>query len=188
MAVATIQGVSSNSGRSFNDWTFGGRQNYELQARSLAQQDRQWREKLEFYKDLLGKRNIQTDQLGGIVNNYNEAFAQAKAANEAKYNQALSLPDQYSGQRAADIRSQYANQRSAALQNLARTGLGNTTVGSTLTQGLAREQTSALNRLSDQVLQQKLGVMQNFEYKYPETAIPTALITALTQQPNWPSL
>lgn len=159
-----------------------------LQNKSLDQQNAQWQQKLAFYQNLLGQRNAQAGQLGDVVNQYNQAFNQAKAANEAKYNQALGLPDQYSGQQAADIRAQYANQRSAALQNLARTGLGNTTIGSTVTQGLAREQTSALNRLADQVLQQKLGVMQNFEYKYPEATIPATLIGALTQQPSWPSL
>jgi len=90
--------------------------------------------------------------------------------------------DQTSGQQAADIRSSYGKQRSSALQNLARTGLSNTTVGSTVTQGLQREESSSLNRLADQLLGTKLGVMQGFNYQTPDTGPLQSLIAALAPQ------
>ena len=145
-----------------------------------------WNE-LKLYREMMDMQTKQQGGLANLIDAYNKSFAEAKAANENKYNQALGLVDQTSGQQAADIRTQYGQQRSAALQNLARTGMSNTTVGSTLTQGLGREQASSLNRLADQMLGTKLGVMQNFEYKYPEPGITEAAITALAPKYTFPT-
>lgn len=160
----------------------------QMQEEQLAQQQNQWSQKLDLYKQLLNQRTQQQTGLAGIVDQYNKSFAEAKAANEAKYKQALGLTDQVSGQQAADIRSSYAKQRSTALQNLARSGMSGTTVGATLQQGLGREENAALSRLSDQLLGTKLGVMQGFQYQEPNAQIPTALIQALSQQPSFPNL
>jgi len=159
----------------------------DLEREKMAMQQGMWQQQLAFYQDILGQRNKQAGTLGSVVGDYNKAFAEAQAANEAKYKEALGLTDQVSGQQAADIRSSYTKQRSSALQNLARSGMSGTTVGSTLQQGLGREETSALTRLSDQLLQQKLGVMQGFNYQEPNAQIPTALIQALSQNISWPS-
>ena len=164
-----------------------GQANKAIAAMEIAGQERHWADQLALYRDILGQQQDQTGSLGGVVDQYNKAFAEAKAANEAKYKQALGLTDQVSGQQAADIRSQYTNQRSSALQNLARSGMSGTTVGATLSKGIAGDEQSALNRLSDQLLQQKLGVMQGFEYKSPESAVPTALINAMAPQYSFPS-
>jgi hypothetical protein len=146
-----------------------------------------WDQQLKMYQDILGQRQQQQAGLGGVVDQYNRAFAEAKAANEAKYQQALGATEQVSGQQAADVRSAYGQQRASALQNLARAGMGNTTVGSTISKGLGREEIAALNRVSDQQLQNKLGVMQGFNYQEPNAQIPTALIQAMTQNYSWPS-
>jgi len=122
-----------------------------------------------------------------LMNSYNTAFAQAKAQNEQKYQQQLGLVDQTTGQQRDDVISQYQKQSANTMQRLARTGLGNTTVGDTLQQGNVRERTSALNRLSDQMTQQKLGVMQGFNYQAPDPGVVSTGIKALAPQFNYPT-
>ena len=132
----------------------------------------------------------QQEQRGGfadLMNSYNTAFAQAKAQNEQKYQQQLGLVDQTTGQQRDDVISQYQKQSANTMQRLARTGLGNTTVGATLQQGNVRERTSALNRLSDQMTQQKLGVMQGFNYQAPDAGVVQSGIQALAPQFNYPT-
>ena len=132
----------------------------------------------------------QQEQRGGfadLMNSYNTAFAQAKAQNEQKYQQQLGLVDQTTGQQRDDVISQYQQQSANTMQRLARTGLGNTTVGDTLQQGNTRNQASALNRVSDQMLQQKLGVMQGFNYQAPDPGVVSTGIQALAPQFNYPT-
>jgi len=166
----------------FSAWQHGGKQTIALQEQQLAEQQRQWNERLGLYRDWLGQQKEGTGGISNLYSAYQNQFAEAQAANEAKYKAQLGLVDQTSGQQAADIRSSYGKQRSSALQNLARTGLSNTTVGSTVTQGLQREESSSLNRLADQLLGTKLGVMQGFNYQTPDTGPLQSLIAALAPQ------
>jgi hypothetical protein len=159
----------------------------KLEEDKLAAEQSRWQDQMNLYRTMLDQRTQQGGKVTDIANEYQRAFAEAKAANEAKYKESLGLVDKTSGQQAADVRSDYTKQRSSALQNLARSGMSGTTVGSTLSKGLGREETSALNRLADQLLQTKLGVMQNFKYEAPDTSIPTALIQTLGQNVSWPS-
>lgn len=62
-----------------------------------------------------------------------------------------------SGQGLADINKNYDMAGMAAQSNLQSSGLGNTTVGATLSQGLARERSGAINRYNDSLAQQKLS-------------------------------
>ena len=160
---------------------------YGLAKSQQEQQQQQWSDKLALYRDILGQQRQQTGGLSGAVNAYNKAFAEAQAANEAKFKQALGLVDQTSGQQAADIRSDYAKQRSSALQSLARTGMSGTTIGSTLSAGLQRGQSAALNRLADQMLERKTGIMQGFDYEAPEAGVTQSLIAALAPKYTFPS-
>lgn len=179
--VSSLAGLWAKGGEP-GEWreTAEGRANRALQGSMFQQQ-------LDFYNKMLGLQREQTGGLSSLINSYNQQFAEAKAANEAKYKEALGLVDQTSGQQAADIRSDYAKQRSSALQNLARSGMSNTTVGSTLSQGLQREESASLNRLADALLEQKTDIMQGFEYKYPEAGITQAAIAALAPSYNFPS-
>jgi hypothetical protein len=163
---------------------------------TLAEQQRQFNTKLGFYKDIFAKQaetaGKTTTGLDALINSYNTAYSEAKAQNEAKYQQQLGIAGQASGQQRSDVLSQYQQQRSNAMQQLARTGMANTTVAPTLQSGIQREQQSALNRVSDQELATKLGIMQNFEYKYPEPGITQTgmqtLADAYRNMYSYPSL
>ena len=115
--------------------------------------------------------------LENLVGSYNRAYGQAKTANEQRYQQMLGIAGQdyqrtagidqsmlnlagtTTGQREADIRSEYAGQSSNIMQSLARLGMGNTTVAPTMQMGVKREEQSALNRLADEMLGTRLGIM-----------------------------
>ena len=116
--------------------------------------------------------------LTGLVSSYNQAYGQAKGLNERRYRQLLSIAnqeraqkfkintqqlgiaDQTTGQRAADIRSDAFDEQSNIGQRLARVGMGNTTVGSSLRGGVDRRMQGSLNRLADTMQQTKLGLLQ----------------------------
>ncbi len=109
------------------------------------------------------------------VSAYNKAFAEAKEGNESRYQQLLEIADKTTGQRAKDIGIDYAGRESNAMQQLARLGMANTTVAPTLGQGFAREKSSALDRLSDQMQQTKLGIIERRKDAYPDLTSLTSL-------------
>ena len=114
----------------------------------------------------------------GLASAFSRSYGQARQANEARYNQMLKIADQdrtrrqgdfrrmlgtigaTSGQQAADIRSEGVGEQANIMQRLARQGMAGSTVGATLRKGVRRGTRAELNRLSDTMLQQKLGVMQ----------------------------
>jgi len=153
----------------------------------LEEQQRQFGLREKFYRDIMGQQQQATGGLTGMINQYNQAFQAARAQNEAKYQQQLGAVGQTSGQQRADVISQYQGQRAGAMQNLARLGMSGTTIAPTLQSGIQREQQSALNRISDQELAAKLGIMQGFEYKYPEPGITQAAIQAMVPNYSYPS-
>lgn len=122
-----------------------------------------------------------TTALTDLVQKYNEAYQQAKAANEARYQQLLGITEQTTGQREADIRQAYGQQGAQIGQSLARSGLAGTTAAPTMQMGVAREQESALNRLADQMQQTKLGIIERREDRYPELGMISQLAGALGQ-------
>lgn len=117
--------------------------------------------------------------LSSLVSSYNQAYEQARAANEERYQQLLDIADQTTQQRAADIRSAYGRQSSDIMQQLARTGLANTTVAPTLQMGVQREQQSALNRLADTMQQTKLGIIERRTDAYPDRGALSQTIQSL---------
>jgi hypothetical protein len=109
--------------------------------------------------------------LSSLIANYNTAYGEAKRMNESRYQQMLDIIDQTTGQRAADIRSSYGNQRASTMQNLSRLGMANTTVAPTMQMGYQREQESALNRLADDMQGTKLGVIERRTDAYPDQSM-----------------
>lgn len=105
--------------------------------------------------------------LGSLVQQYNQSFQQARSANEARYQQLLGIADQTTAQRGADIRGAYGQLQSDTMQQLARSGLGGTTIAPTMKAGISRERGSALNRLADQMQQTKLGIIERRTDAYP---------------------
>ncbi len=153
----------------------------------LGQQQSQFESQMGLYQQILGQQQQGRTGFTGMIDQYNQAFQQAKAANEAKYQEALGVVGTNTGQQRADVLSQYQGQRANAMQQLARVGMANTTIAPTLQAGIQREQQGALNRVSDQAMQARLGVMQGFEFKYPEPGITQAAIGAMAPRFQFPS-
>lgn len=123
-----------------------------------------------------------TGGLESLVQNYNQAYGKAKAANEARYQQMLRIADQTTQQRAADVRSDYGQETSNVMQQLAQLGLSNTTIAPTLRQGIQRKQGEALNRLADQMQQTKLGIIERRNDEYPDAASLQSIIAGVGSQ------
>lgn len=120
--------------------------------------------------------------LGDLVSQYNTAYGQARSANEQRYQQLLGIADQTSGQRATDIRSDFGEQQSNVMQQLARLGMSNTTIGSTLGQGNQRNLQSALDRSADTLQGTKLGIIERREDKYPDLSSLQSIIAGIGSQ------
>jgi hypothetical protein len=103
-----------------------------------------------------------------LVSGYNTAYAEAKRANEARYQQMLGIADQTTGQRMSDIRSEGAGQSADIMQRLANLGLSNTTIAPTMEEGVKRWTSEKLNRAADQMQQTKLGIIERREDEYPD--------------------
>jgi len=117
-----------------------------------------------------------------LVENYNKAYGEARAANESRYQQMLGIADQTTQQRATDVRSSFSDARAASSQKLGRLGMSGTTVGSTLDRGSMREEESSLNRLADQMQQTKLGIIERREDKYPDQGSLVNLLSGAASQ------
>ena len=133
------------------------------QQKSLEEQQREFNVGQANYQQQLAAQQLAAQQAGqglsGLVNEYNQAFAEAKSSYEQRYQQMLGIADQTTNQRQADIRTQFAQQAASGVSNLQRLGMANTTLAPTLQQGTKREESSALNRLADQMQQTKLGII-----------------------------
>lgn len=117
--------------------------------------------------------------LKSLVSSYNQAYQQAKSANEQRYQQMLAIADSTTGQRQADIRSDYSGQQASAMQNLARLGMANTTVAPTLTAGIERQKQAALNTAADELQKTKLGIIESREDTYPDASILSSLVSQI---------
>ncbi len=164
-----------------------GRAQARVTRMQLGAREKEFDKQMWFYNQILGQQKQQAGGLTGMIDQYNQAFQQAKAANEAKYQEALGVVGTNTGQQRADVLSQYQGQRANAMQQLARVGMANTTIAPTLQAGIQREQQGALNRVSDQMMQARLGVMQGFEHKFPEPGITQAAIGAMAPRFQFPS-
>ena len=156
-------------------------------AAQRAMEKAQFDWKLDAWNRMFLQQKQQVGGLTGMIDQYNQAFQQAKTANEQKYQEALGVVGTNTGQQRSDVMRQYQGQRASAMQQLARVGMANTTIAPTLQAGIQREQQGALNRVSDQAMQARLGVMQGFEYKFPEPGITQAAIGAMAPRFQFPS-
>lgn len=130
-----------------------------------------------------GGSGINTNAIGSglssLIGNYNQAYAEAKSANEARYQQALGILDQNTGQRLADIRSDSASAISNVYQNLARNGLGASSVGNVEAAGERRRMNEELNRASDSLAAQKVGLIERRQDPYPDQGSLASLVTGI---------
>jgi hypothetical protein len=72
-------------------------------------------------------------------------------------------------------------QQSDMMNQLSRLGMGNTTVGAGLGQGIQRGMQENLNRAADQMQGTKLGIMERRTDQYPDNAMILALANSLGQ-------
>jgi hypothetical protein len=151
----------------------------EHQNRRMAREQWDWQKRLYGEQQAAGRAS--QGAMSRLVNQYNQAYGQARTANERRYQQLLGIADQTTGQRAADIRSDYASRESDIMQNLARLGMANTTVAPTMALGVEREQQSALNRLADQMQGTKLGIIERRTDRYPDANVLTSLASMMGQ-------
>ncbi len=137
----------------------------ERQKEQLAEQSREFNIRMKFYQQQLDLQKQAFTTGGGaltsMLNEYNTAFAQAKADSENRYNQQLGVANTLGGQRQADIISTYQQNEANVNQQLKRTGLYNPLSASANAAVTKREQNAELNRLAEQIGQQKIGIMQN---------------------------
>ncbi len=120
--------------------------------------------------------NSSSSAYSALVNNYNTAYSQAKAANESRYQQMLSIANNTSNQRAADITNDYSKQSSSAMSNLARLGMANTTVVPTTMTGIERSKQAALTSNADELQKTKLGIISSKTDSYPDASMLTSLL------------
>lgn len=117
--------------------------------------------------------------LSGLQQDYDRKYAEAKSANEQRYQQLLRIADQTTGQRAADIRGGGAAEESNVQQRLRQLGMSGTTIAPTLRAGVRRETESSLNRLADTMQQTKLGIIERRQDAYPDRSEITNLVSSI---------
>ncbi len=127
-------------------------------------------EKKVWYDEAATPGEDTVSAMNALVANYNKAYGEANAANEARYQQMLAIADNTTSQRAADIRSGAQGQVSDMMQQLARTGMANTTIAPTMTAGINRQREEALDRSADQMQQTKLGIIERRTDEAPSSA------------------
>ena len=155
------------------------------QQKSAIAQREMAQEQWDWQKRIYGQQARMASQAGagltGMIDQYNTAYGEAKTANEARYQDMLGITDRTSGQRSADIRSDFAGQQSNMMQRLAGLGMANTTVAPTLGAGIERDKQAALDRSADSLQGTRLGIMERKTDAYPESDMIMALVQAIGQ-------
>jgi len=173
-------GTSRSMKRGAGGWI--GSSGYDAGAalqQKLAQEQWDWQKKE--YRQQAASGVQAGEGLTTMVDQYNQAYGEAKTANEARYQQMLGITDQTSGQRAADIRSDASGQQSDMMQRLASLGMSNTTVAPTMGAGIEREKQAALDRSADALQGTKLGIMERREDEYPDAGMISSLASMFAQ-------
>ena len=108
-----------------------------------------------------------------LTSQYQQAIDDANAANESRYQEALSNLDGVGTSQRADINQRFDSSHSAVNQSLVDSGLANTTVLPTMRQGVERNRQSALGELDaslarerNQVIQSRNDIAPNLEFLY----------------------
>lgn len=104
---------------------------------------------------------------GNMASAYQKAYSAALEANESRYQEILAGLETAGAQETKDIGTAYAGAEAAGQQDLVSRGLANTTMLPTMRTGVATAKTSALGRLKERLLQQRLGFMERRTDAYP---------------------
>ena len=141
----------------------------------------QWKQQKKQYADQRAATSAGAAGLSGMVNQYNTAYGEAKAANEARYQELLGSVNATTDTRSADIRGGASEESSNMMQRLARLGLSNTTVGSSLQGGINRRKEMALDRSANEFSREKRGIIERRSDEYPQSDIIVQLAQLLGQ-------
>lgn len=117
-----------------------------------------------------------------LVEAYNQQFSTARSQNEARFQEMMGIASATTQQRAADIRTGAAGEKSDMMQQLARSGLGGSSVGSVLGEGIGKRKNEALDRLADTMQQTKLGILREQEPSFPDLATLQSTLTGVAGQ------
>jgi hypothetical protein len=147
-------------------------------------------EQWDMQKDLLRKQIAASREgasgLQAMVGQYNTAYQEARAANEARYREMLGIADTTVDQRTADIRSAGASEKADIMQQLSRLGMAGTTVAPTLKRGVESETQKRIDRSKQQLAGMRIGVRERRTDEYPRSDIIMALAQALGSSPAGP--
>lgn len=143
--------------------------------RMLALDQWEWQKKMYQQKSKL------TGGLMGLIDQWNTSYAEAREANEQRYNEMLGITDNLRDVRSDDISSQYAGRESEMRERLQGIGAGNTTIGDTMSMGIERERQDALDRSKLAHAGTRLGIMERRTDKYPDQNLILGLVQALGQ-------
>lgn len=136
-----------------------------------------------------------------LSQDYTQKYAEAKQANEGRYaqgmqgygdlhNRAMGNLANLSNQNATDIRNTASDQTAANNQRMTSLGLGGTTVGSTLNNGVNREMNASLNRNADENIKMQndtdasttgaqLGFLERRSDPYPDLGAYSSLMASM---------
>jgi hypothetical protein len=124
--------------------------------------------------------------LTGMVEQYNRAYQEAREANEARYREAVGIADTTLDQRSLDIQAAGEREKAGAMQQLARLGMGGTTIAPTMKRGIESETQSRLNRAAQEMAGMRIGVRERREDVYPRSDIILSLAQMLGSGPAGP--
>jgi hypothetical protein len=164
MQVMALQSAAANRASRFN----------------MAMQSEQWEWQKKMYEEQQ-KALSEFGGLGGLIGQYNQSAAEARAANEARYAEMVGIADAAPDQRSADIRSDYEGREQAMLSKLAGLGMSGTTIGDTLGAGIEREKQAAVDRSTQAHAAQRIGVRERRTDQYPNQQVLLSLIQSLGQ-------
>lgn len=156
-------------------------QQYDINAQNARLAQEQWDWQKSRYADQQEGMAGAASGLGRLVGSFNRATGKANRANRGRFRRMLDITGRTTDQRARDIRQGGRESLATQKQQLARQGMGGTTVSQTLGEGVRRGTESNLNRLADQMQQTRLGILERRTDEAPDPNIITSLMTMLGQ-------
>lgn len=110
----------------------------------------------------------QSNVMMNILAEARQRQQEARAANEARYQQLLAETEQRGGQEREDIRQRYEDVFQRGRQDLTSAGLAGTTALGGLRRGVAEAETGAAGRLEERLRGERMGIIERREDIYPQ--------------------
>jgi hypothetical protein len=120
--------------------------------------------------------------LQDILKQLQQAQTSANAANEQRYQDILGLYSNLGKTGTAQIQENEAQQQAKATQDLTSRGLGNSTVTSSVSRGIANDAQFAQQALQEQIAGQKAGVMERRTDQGPNMSMYANLLQQASQK------